>query len=124
VKRTSPLPPTTDDAKGKEKPFRKKQETAAAAAAVVHYHLVFSTGCTVYQDWQSHAFFYHVHKVGQHVMTLQQLMLLVRSTSRDNSRGISRRTLSPNFTFISLWIIRIAVSNQASPTAILTSLWE
>ena len=29
------------------------------------FHLVFSTGCSVFQDWQSYVFFYHVHKSGQ-----------------------------------------------------------
>ena len=31
----------------------------------VDYHLVFSTGCSLFQDWQSYAFFYHVQKSGQ-----------------------------------------------------------
>jgi hypothetical protein len=29
------------------------------------YHLVFSTGCSVYQDWQSYIFFFHALKSGQ-----------------------------------------------------------
>ena len=29
------------------------------------YHIVFSTGCSIYQDWQSYVFFYHVIKSGQ-----------------------------------------------------------
>mmetsp|Transcript_673 Transcript_673/g.938 ORF Transcript_673/g.938 Transcript_673/m.938 type:complete len:491 (-) Transcript_673:55-1527(-) len=29
------------------------------------YHLVFSTGCSPFQDWQSYVFFYHVLKSGQ-----------------------------------------------------------
>ena len=29
------------------------------------FHLVFSTGCSLWQDWQSLVFFYHVKKVGQ-----------------------------------------------------------
>ena len=29
------------------------------------YHLIFSTGCSVFQDWQSYVFFYHALKSGQ-----------------------------------------------------------
>jgi hypothetical protein len=31
----------------------------------VHYHIVFSTGCSIYQDWQSFVFFYHAMAVNQ-----------------------------------------------------------
>ena len=31
----------------------------------VHYHLIFSTGCSKSQTWQSYAFFYHANKSGQ-----------------------------------------------------------
>ena len=29
------------------------------------YHTVFSTGCSIFQDWQSYVFFYHVFQSGQ-----------------------------------------------------------
>lgn len=29
------------------------------------YHTIFSSGCSIYQDWQSYAFFYHVVQSGQ-----------------------------------------------------------
>lgn len=29
------------------------------------YHLIFSTGCSLFQDWQSYVFFYHALKSGQ-----------------------------------------------------------
>eukprot|EP00537_Pseudo-nitzschia_pungens_P010805 CAMPEP_0172387108 /NCGR_PEP_ID=MMETSP1061-20121228/4502_1 /TAXON_ID=37318 /ORGANISM="Pseudo-nitzschia pungens, Strain cf. pungens" /LENGTH=568 /DNA_ID=CAMNT_0013116677 /DNA_START=57 /DNA_END=1763 /DNA_ORIENTATION=+ len=29
------------------------------------YHTIFSTGCSIYQDWQSYIFFYHVNRTGQ-----------------------------------------------------------
>jgi len=29
------------------------------------YHVIFSTGCSTFQDWQSYVFFYHVLKSGQ-----------------------------------------------------------
>lgn len=29
------------------------------------YHVVFSTGCSIFQDWQSYVFFFHVLKSGQ-----------------------------------------------------------
>lgn len=31
----------------------------------VEYHMVFSTGCSTFQDWQSYVFFYHAWKSGQ-----------------------------------------------------------
>lgn len=31
----------------------------------IKFHLVFSTGCSAFQDWQSYAFFFHVYKVQQ-----------------------------------------------------------
>ena len=31
----------------------------------VKYHLIFSTGCSTYQDWQSYVFFYHALQSGQ-----------------------------------------------------------
>ena len=29
------------------------------------YHTIFSTGCSIFQDWQSYIFFYHVFRSGQ-----------------------------------------------------------
>lgn len=29
------------------------------------HHIIFSTGCTTFQDWQSYTFFYHAMKAGQ-----------------------------------------------------------
>jgi hypothetical protein len=29
------------------------------------YHTIFSTGCSIFQDWQSYVFFYHVFRSGQ-----------------------------------------------------------
>ncbi len=29
------------------------------------YHTIFSTGCSIFQDWQSYVFFYHVFQSGQ-----------------------------------------------------------
>ncbi|VEU36562.1 unnamed protein product [Pseudo-nitzschia multistriata] len=29
------------------------------------YHTIFSTGCSIYQDWQSYVFFHHVKRSGQ-----------------------------------------------------------
>jgi hypothetical protein len=31
----------------------------------VKYHVIFSTGCSTYQDWQSYVFFYHLLQSGQ-----------------------------------------------------------
>ena len=32
----------------------------------ISYHVIFSTGCSIFQDWQSYVFFYHFLKSGQH----------------------------------------------------------
>ena len=40
----------------------RKGQTKHGEATI---HLVFSTGCSLWQDWQSLVFFYHVKKVGQ-----------------------------------------------------------
>ena len=42
------------------------QEAATDSHSNPEFHLVFSTGCSLYQDWQSYVFFYHVYKVSQH----------------------------------------------------------
>lgn len=34
-------------------------EVISTKSGGVEYHIVFSTGCTIYQDWQSYVFFYH-----------------------------------------------------------------
>lgn len=39
-------------------------QAQAPATDSVH-HMVFSTGCTTFQDWQSYIFFYHAFKAGQ-----------------------------------------------------------
>jgi peptidyl serine alpha-galactosyltransferase len=49
-------------------PDKKKwiQESSNAEDQLdVKYHVVFSTGCTPFQDWQSYVFFYHAWKSGQ-----------------------------------------------------------
>lgn len=35
-----------------------KNNTASTAKDGVEYHIVFSTGCSIFQDWQSYVFFY------------------------------------------------------------------
>jgi hypothetical protein len=50
-----PLSPSFEEEKH---PLNKKKKH-------VEYHLVFSSGCSPYQNWQSYAFFYHAHKSGQ-----------------------------------------------------------
>ncbi|GKY94816.1 hypothetical protein MPSEU_000446800 [Mayamaea pseudoterrestris] len=39
--------------------------TKYAPASTTRFHIVFSTGCSAFQDWQSYAFFYHILTSGQ-----------------------------------------------------------
>lgn len=43
-------------------PYSKQNSTNTRKTS---FHLVFSTGCSADQDWQSYAFFYHILKSGQ-----------------------------------------------------------
>jgi hypothetical protein len=46
---------------------QQMQETddATPISPKVPYHVVFSTGCSIFQDWQSYVFFYHALQSGQ-----------------------------------------------------------
>lgn len=44
---------------------QKRWDPAPRDENGVHYHIVFSTGCSIYQDWQSFVFFYHAMAVNQ-----------------------------------------------------------
>jgi hypothetical protein len=46
---------------------QQKQDTddATPISPKVPYHVVFSTGCSIFQDWQSYVFFYHALQSGQ-----------------------------------------------------------
>ncbi|KAL7570669.1 hypothetical protein ACA910_014942 [Epithemia clementina (nom. ined.)] len=39
----------------------KKFNAELSTTQNVQYHIIFSTGCSVYQDWQSYVLFYHVY---------------------------------------------------------------
>ena len=45
------------------KPLTAKEE--ASSNPETRFHIVFSTGCSAYQDWQSYTFFYHILMSGQ-----------------------------------------------------------
>ena len=42
-----------------------QQQQLSVNRSNVHYHIVFSTGCSLYQDWQSFVFFYQAMVVQQ-----------------------------------------------------------
>ena len=50
------------------------------------FHLVFSTGCSLYQDWQSYVFFYHVYKVSQR----QQQQMGNNKSKNNNIKNVTR----------------------------------
>jgi peptidyl serine alpha-galactosyltransferase len=39
--------------------------TTTSTSSSDNFHLVFSTGCSPFQEWQSYIFFYHVYQTGQ-----------------------------------------------------------
>jgi hypothetical protein len=46
--------------KNKQTPQQTVTSTTPNTTPVTNFHIVFSTGCSDFQDWQSYAFFYHV----------------------------------------------------------------
>jgi hypothetical protein len=68
ISTTTTLLDTGDSISSQQPPapsFQKKQQPLISNKKHVDYHLVFSTSCNLFQDWQSYAFFYHAHKSGQ-----------------------------------------------------------
>jgi hypothetical protein len=49
----------------KQKPLTNQDFTTAFGPDGVEYHMIFSTGCSTFQDWQSYVFFFHAWKSGQ-----------------------------------------------------------
>jgi peptidyl serine alpha-galactosyltransferase len=43
----------------------KSKTTTTTTSSPPKFHFVFSTGCSIFQDWQSYVFFYHVLASGQ-----------------------------------------------------------
>lgn len=50
---------TNEKTGGTEKGTKRLAEEVSTTSGGFEYHIVFSTGCTLYQDWQSYVFFYH-----------------------------------------------------------------
>jgi hypothetical protein len=65
----------------------------------VDYHLVFSTGCSLFQDWQSYAFFYHVQKSGQpgNVTRIVSGCTQTQKQELRQAHETQIRTISPRF---------------------------
>jgi peptidyl serine alpha-galactosyltransferase len=55
---------SSSGAKPKVTTIRKASSTTSQTKNV-QYHVVFSTGCSIFQDWQSYVFFFHLLKSGQ-----------------------------------------------------------
>jgi len=65
-------PVANDQAKNRESTLNRRAETAKAVtpkgdaeSPSVEYHIIFSTGCSTFQDWQSYVFFYYAMISGQ-----------------------------------------------------------
>ena len=73
--------------------------TLIVSYSSTNYHIVFSTGCSVWQDWQSYVFFYHVHKSGQ----MGNVTRIVSGCSPDEEIALRQlhqkqiQTISPHF---------------------------
>jgi hypothetical protein len=53
------------DAEDNSHDLNDKDDDKKLIPSQVSYHLVFSTGCSIFQDWQSYVFFYHAVHSGQ-----------------------------------------------------------
>lgn len=58
-------PVKNQDDKGQSEPPDEKGNKFESIGTDVEYHIVFSTGCSAFQDWQSYVFFYQAMKIKQ-----------------------------------------------------------
>eukprot|EP00977_Amphora_coffeiformis_P013241 scaffold3410_cov158-Amphora_coffeaeformis.AAC.15 len=58
-------PPLLQNKKLQSDDSDKTEKTFESIGTDVEYHIVFSTGCTAFQDWQSYVFFYQAMKIKQ-----------------------------------------------------------
>ena len=60
----------------------------------VEYHIVFSTGCSAFQDWQSYVFFYQAMKI-QQPGTVTRIVSGCNPTEEETLRKIFDDTIAP-----------------------------
>jgi peptidyl serine alpha-galactosyltransferase len=68
---------------------------ARTAKETVRYHIVFSTSCIVYQDWQSYTFFYQAVASGQTGIITRIVSGCKDKAEEDNVRAVFEREIVP-----------------------------
>jgi hypothetical protein len=69
--------------------------TARSRTETIRYHIIFSTSCIVYQDWQSYTFFYQAVASGQTGNITRIVSGCKDKAEEDNVRAVFEREIVP-----------------------------